>query len=104
MLGYYEFTTIFSRRIFNIFIECRISSTTAHWQTPLTGYLYAFNDITTRGFTGHEQVDSMGIVHMNGRIYDAKLGRFLQADPIVLNCMLVCTTFAFLCDPLQVKK
>ena len=25
----------------------------------------------------------MGIVHMNGRIYDAKLGRFLQADPVV---------------------
>ena len=53
------------------------------WQTPLTSFMYApLNDITTRGFTGHEQVDSMGIVHMNGRIYDPKLGRFLQADPI----------------------
>jgi len=49
----------------------------------LTGHLYAFNDITTRGFTGHEQVDAMGVIHMNGRIYDPKLGRFLQADPIV---------------------
>ncbi|NNE06187.1 MAG: hypothetical protein HKN15_10740, partial [Xanthomonadales bacterium] len=54
------------------------------WQTPLTAGLYApLNDITTRGFTGHEQVDDFGIIHMNGRIYDAKLGRFLQADPIV---------------------
>ena len=36
------------------------------WQTPLTSFLYApLNDITTRGFTGHEQVDSMGIIHMN---------------------------------------
>ncbi|WNO08554.1 FG-GAP-like repeat-containing protein [Teredinibacter sp. KSP-S5-2] len=36
---------------------------------------------TIRGFTGHEMVDEMEIIHMNGRIYDAKLGRFLQADP-----------------------
>ena len=54
-----------------------------NWQSAFTGYQYALNDITTRGFTGHEQVDSMGIVHMNGRIYDPKLGRFLQADPVV---------------------
>ena len=39
--------------------------------------------ITTRGFTGHEMVDDMGIIHMNGRIYDAKIARFLQADPFV---------------------
>ena len=38
---------------------------------------------TTRGFTGHEMVDAVGIVHMNGRIYDAKLGRFMQADPVI---------------------
>ena len=39
--------------------------------------------MTPHGFTGHEHVDSMGIIHMNGRIYDAQLGRFLQADPLV---------------------
>jgi len=39
--------------------------------------------LTSRGFTGHEMVDEVGIIHMNGRIYDAKLGRFLQADPVV---------------------
>ena len=56
----------------------------SNWKTPLTSFLYApLNDITTRGFTGHEQVDSVGIVHMNGRIYDPRLGRFLQADPVV---------------------
>src|SRR5690606_974320 len=36
-----------------------------------------------RGYTGHEMVDEMGIIHMNGRIYDAKLARFLQADPFI---------------------
>lgn len=38
-------------------------------------------NVTPRGFTGHEQVDSADIIHMNGRIYDPTLGRFLQADP-----------------------
>jgi RHS repeat-associated protein len=35
-----------------------------------------------RGFTGHEHLD-FGLIHMNGRIYDPKWGRFLQADPII---------------------
>ena len=39
--------------------------------------------ITDRGFTGHEMVDHAGIIHMNGRIYDSQLGRFLQADPFI---------------------
>ena len=38
---------------------------------------------TTRGFTGHEQLGSLDLIHMNGRIYDPLLGRFLQADPMV---------------------
>jgi RHS repeat-associated protein len=36
---------------------------------------------TDRGFTGHEHLDELGFVHMNGRIYDPLLGRFLSPDP-----------------------
>jgi RHS repeat-associated protein len=37
-----------------------------------------------RGYTNHEPVGDDGrIIHMNGRIYDPTLGRFLQADPII---------------------
>ena len=43
----------------------------------------SFSQYTTRGFTGHEMVDEVGIIHMNGRIYDPRLARFLQADPII---------------------
>ena len=38
---------------------------------------------TTRGFTDHEMLDEVGVVHMNGRIYDPLIARFLQADPYV---------------------
>jgi len=41
------------------------------------------DDYTNRGFTGHEMVDAFGIINMGGRIYDAALGRMLQADPFV---------------------
>ncbi|MDM3872684.1 RHS repeat-associated core domain-containing protein, partial [Porticoccus sp. W117] len=41
------------------------------------------SSITTRGFTGHEMLDEVGVIHMNGRIYDAKIARFLQADPFI---------------------
>jgi len=36
-----------------------------------------------RGYTGHEHLDKLGLIHMNGRVYDPKLGRFLSADPII---------------------
>ncbi|MBL4829231.1 MAG: VCBS repeat-containing protein [Aliivibrio sp.] len=39
--------------------------------------------ITNRGYTGHEQIEEVGLVHMNGRVYDQELGRFISADPLI---------------------
>ncbi len=36
-----------------------------------------------RGYTGHEHLDEVGLIHMNGRVYDPQLGRFLSADPFI---------------------
>jgi RHS repeat-associated protein len=36
---------------------------------------------THHGFTGHEHLPEVGLIHMNGRVYDPVLGRFLTADP-----------------------
>jgi RHS repeat-associated protein len=41
------------------------------------------DSLTPRGFTGHEMLDDLGLVHMNGRIYDPLLGRFQSADAVV---------------------
>lgn len=38
---------------------------------------------TDRGYTGHEHLDDVGVIHMNGRIYDPRLGVFMQTDPFI---------------------
>ena len=39
--------------------------------------------MSDRGYTMHEHLDEVGVIHMNGRIYDPLMGRFMSADPIV---------------------
>ncbi len=53
------------------------------WNTFGLGLRAQIDETTNRGFTGHEHYDQVGIIHMNGRIYDPSIGRFLQADPII---------------------
>jgi RHS repeat-associated protein len=38
---------------------------------------------TTRGFTNQEEMDEIGLVNLNARIYDPVLGRFMSADSVV---------------------
>ncbi|MBN9409215.1 MAG: RHS repeat-associated core domain-containing protein [Burkholderiales bacterium] len=45
--------------------------------------VYDHPTATDRGFTGHEHLDDVGIVNMNGRMYDPHIGRFMQADPFI---------------------
>ena len=39
--------------------------------------------MTERGYTMHEHLDEMGVIHMNGRVYDPLIGRFMSADPFI---------------------
>jgi RHS repeat-associated protein len=36
-----------------------------------------------RGFTGHEMLEQLDLVHMNGRVFNPLVGRFLSADGLV---------------------
>lgn len=36
--------------------------------------------VLDRGYTGHEHLQSVGLINMNARLYDPKLHRFLQPD------------------------
>jgi RHS repeat-associated protein len=42
---------------------------------------------TTHGFTGHEHLADVGLIHMNGRVYDPLVGRMMSADPTVPDAM-----------------
>ncbi|MER2490534.1 RHS repeat-associated core domain-containing protein [Catenovulum sediminis] len=46
---------------------------------------YILGTVTTRGYAGHEGIDHLSLIHMNGRVYDPIIGRFLQADPHLLG-------------------
>jgi RHS repeat-associated protein len=59
------------------------------WLADNTNFRIANKPITTRGFTGHEHLAEVGLIHMNGRIYDPKLARFVQADPIIQDPLRV---------------
>jgi RHS repeat-associated protein len=36
-----------------------------------------------RGYTGHEHLDNVNLIHMNGRLLDPTLGRVISADPFI---------------------
>ncbi len=40
-------------------------------------------DPTERGFTNHEHLLEVGLIHMNGRVYDPLIGRFISPDPLI---------------------
>jgi RHS repeat-associated protein len=44
---------------------------------------YEHSSTTLKGFTGHEMLDDLGLIHMGGRVYDPTLARFLSTDPVV---------------------
>ena len=39
--------------------------------------------MTDRGFTGHEHMDQLKLIHMNGRLQDPVIGRMLSPDLVV---------------------
>ena len=41
------------------------------------------NNQDNSGYTGHEHLDQLGLVHMNARLYDPILGRHTSADPTI---------------------
>ncbi|HEY1774505.1 MAG TPA: SpvB/TcaC N-terminal domain-containing protein [Gammaproteobacteria bacterium] len=56
------------------------------WAYDLTGtQIASLKSKTDRGYTFQEQLDSVGLVHMNGRVYDPSIGRFISADPKLPN-------------------
>ena len=58
------------------------------WTGALPGADWtAIGNSVRKGFTEHEHLDNIGLIHMNGRVYDPIIGRFMSADPFIPNPM-----------------
>lgn len=40
---------------------------------------------TDRGYTGQQHLDDVELIHMNGRLYDPVINRFMQGDPFIAD-------------------
>ncbi|MEX0362923.1 MAG: RHS repeat domain-containing protein, partial [Allomuricauda sp.] len=47
------------------------------------GTTFGHGSLLGRGYTGHEHFFEVGLIHMNGRMYDPQLGRFLSPDNFI---------------------
>ncbi len=54
------------------------------WDGPISStHLTTAANTTRHGFTDHEHLDSVKLIHMGGRVYDPLIGRFLSRDPYI---------------------
>ena len=56
---------------------------TNYWNAEGATTIPAEGILLDRGYTGHEHLLSVGLIHMNARLYDPALHRFLQPDNYV---------------------
>jgi RHS repeat-associated protein len=54
-----------------------------NWSNDAAGTKMAATPWNHQGYTGHEMLDTVQLVHMRGRVYDPTLGRFLSPDPLL---------------------
>ena len=50
---------------------------------PSGADMTVIGDSTRRGYTDHTMLDNIGLIHMNGRVVDPFVGRFVSPDPFV---------------------
>lgn len=83
-----------SGRLLHMFTDCQGSVTDIYGEDgdcvfhaeydPWGNMAVRNNEIAfRRGYTGHEMLPEFGLVNMNGRMYDPRIGRFLSPDPYV---------------------
>ena len=72
-----ESATVVERLSYNAWGKRRNADGTTDTAGTLVGQTTAY------GFTGEEHLDEVGLVHLNGRIYNPDIGRFTSADPFV---------------------
>ena len=57
------------------------------WTADPADLLASERHFTERGYTGHEHLDNVRLIHMNGRLQDPVLGTMLAPDPVLGNLL-----------------
>jgi RHS repeat-associated protein len=55
------------------------------WRSGSTPDWAGIANTSRHGYTGHEHLDNLGLIHMGGRVYDPLAGRFMSVDPMVAD-------------------
>jgi len=58
-----------------------------NWSADTADALASESHFLERGYTGHEHLDSVRLIHMNGRVQDPVLGTMLSPDPMLGNLL-----------------
>lgn len=61
--------------VYDAFGKRQVNPVAVGISNPTTAYA------TNWGYTGHLELDDLNLVHMDGRVYDPTIGRFISADP-----------------------
>lgn len=72
-----------SRTSYDAWGQARPTSGPNGYRRPAASQSVATVSGRPLGYTGHLNLDSLGLVHMGGRLYDPELGRMVSADPNV---------------------
>lgn len=59
----------------------------SNWSVDAGDQRYGDTHWVERGYTGHEHIDNMQLIHMNGRLQDPILGRMLAPDPVLAGML-----------------
>jgi RHS repeat-associated protein len=73
---------VLQRRGYDLFGRPRDLSASSFGVNSASNLLQDWQEVK-RGFTGHEHLPESELIHMNGRVYDYNVGRFLSVDPFL---------------------
>lgn len=75
---------VISKRGYDPFGKPRVGATSGRLiDLAIASGLSVIDLNNRRGFTDHEHLDEQALIHMNGRVYDYNLGRFMSVDPFI---------------------
>ncbi|MCG9760780.1 hypothetical protein L1D50_16905 [Pseudoalteromonas sp. Isolate6] len=78
-----EVGNVMAYRNFDVFGKPRGGDGQVISPAKLSGNVLDLELFSSRGFTDHEHLDELALIHMNGRVYDYNLGRFMSVDPVI---------------------